>query len=80
MQLNEFSGPWATNMNASVQKTFKIFERQTLQIRVDFYNIFNHPIFEPQSGPSVQSTTFGKFPSSAESVPRQIQFGVHYRF
>jgi hypothetical protein len=79
LQQNEFSGPWATNMNASVQKTFKVFERQTLQIRADFDNLFNHAVFEPQSGLSVQSTTFGKVTSDLYG-PRLIQFGVHYRF
>lgn len=77
MQMNEFSGPWATSVNASLQKTFGLFEAHSIQFRADFYNVFNHAIFEP-TDLSVQSTTFGK--ATADSGPRLIQFGIHYGF
>ncbi len=63
----------------SAQKTFRLFEHQSLQIRADFENVFNHPSFGPEGGQSVQSTTFGKATSDMFG-PRVIQFGVHYRF
>ena len=61
LQTGEFSGPWLTNVNMSAQKTFRLFEHQSLQIRADFENVFNHPSFGPEGGQSVQSThLFGK--------------------
>jgi hypothetical protein len=82
LQLEQFSGPWATNANLSLQKTFKLFERHTLQFRADFFNVFNHASFEPSAdgaNASVQSTTFGKSPADLFG-PRVIQFALHYRF
>jgi hypothetical protein len=79
LQSSEFSGPWITNVNASAQKTFRLLERQSVQVRVDFDKVFNHPNFGPQNGLSVHSTTFGKATSDLFG-PRVIQFGVHYRF
>lgn len=78
LQINEFSGPWDTNVNASLQKTIPILERHTLQLRVDLYNAFNHPVFEPATEVGVQPTNFGK--ATGDAGPRVIQFGVHYRF
>lgn len=78
LQLDEFSGPWTTNVNGSAQKTFKVGEQQTLQFRADFYNLFNHPSFGAGSG-NIQSTTFGKAIGDLYG-PRVIQFGLHYRF
>lgn len=82
LQLQEFSGPWTFNVNMSAQKTYRIYERHTLQFRADFYNIFNHPSFaSPGIGLNarVQSTSFGKITSDLYG-PRVIQFGLHYRF
>jgi hypothetical protein len=82
LQLREFSGPWATNMNISLQKTFRLFESNTLQLRADFNNVFNHASFEPSNdgaNSSVQSTTFGKSPGDLYG-PRVIQLALHYRF
>lgn len=79
LQLNEFSGPWDTNVNASLQKTVQVFERHSLQLRVDFYNVFNHPVFEPGPQLGVQPQNFGEATVDLNG-PRLIQFGVHYHF
>jgi hypothetical protein len=81
LQINEFSAPWATDVDMSVQKTFRIVEQQSLQFRADFFNVFNHPAFQFNSAAnaSIQSLTFGKADIDMFG-PRLIQFGLHYRF
>lgn len=55
-----------------------IREDSTLQFRAEFYNLFNHPQFNPP-GNNRNSATFGDITSSA--VPgRILQFGLKYTF
>ena len=80
-----FNGPWAFNFDASLLKTFRITERQTLQFRADAFNLPNHATFYPGNETNdatpfnINSTTFGKITSSF-FAPRVMQFGLYYRF
>ena len=42
---NAFRGPDYTNVDFSVAKTQKFGDRVSMQIRADFFNLFNHPNF-----------------------------------
>jgi Carboxypeptidase regulatory-like domain len=42
---NEVFGPKFWNVDFSLNKNTRIFERVTLQFRAEFFNIFNHPNF-----------------------------------
>jgi hypothetical protein len=43
------SGPGFVSDDFSIQKTWKVAERVNLQFRLDAFNLFNHPNFNPNS-------------------------------
>jgi hypothetical protein len=83
LQRRLLSGPWYNNYNMAVLKDTKITERQSIQLRADFYNLFNHPNFFA-GDQNVNSLNFGKttqmFTSADGVSTRVIQFGLYYRF
>ena len=78
LQRRYFSGPWASNVNLSVLKHFKISERQQLILRGEAFNVPNHPTFFI-GDQSVTSTNFGKI-TSLQYDRRILQAGLQYRF
>jgi hypothetical protein len=80
--------PWQKNTDVTVRKVFKLpFERQTLELRADAYNLFNNVNFVNTSatsstgGQSLSLTspgTFGEFSQTAE--PRVLQMALRYSF
>ena len=78
LQRRMFSGPWSFDMDASVQKTIRIRERQSLEIRMEGVNVLNHPSFYI-GDQNINSTTFGVIGSMFNS-PRVMQFGARYQF
>jgi outer membrane receptor protein involved in Fe transport len=86
--------PRQVNTDLNVTKNLKFTERYRLQLRAEFYNIFNHTIFNdvsqtiPDRLPtdaafsSIQNlaaiSAFGQFFSTRD--PRQIQLGVKFNF
>lgn len=83
LQRRILSGPWYQNYNFAILKDTRITERQSIQFRADFYNIFNHPNFFV-GDQNVNSANFGRITQmfySADGVgPRLLQFGLYYRF
>ena len=78
------SGPGQFNFDVTVQKVTTITERVRLQIRGEFFNLFNHPQFnQPNFAlptiPNVTSPTFGWITSTAVN-PRVIQLGAKFIF
>ena len=77
------TGPGTNNLDFAVFKSFHIRkEKNLLQLRVEIFNLFNHPLFDiPTCVFGV--ATFGRG-SSANSYgnrpPRQLQWGVRYLF
>lgn len=80
---NGVIGPRLANFDMALFKTVWFGERrQSLQARVEFFNLFNHPnldnpdrIFDsPTFGALLSSNAFGTKP------PRQIQIGLKYIF
>jgi hypothetical protein len=73
-----FDGPWDTTFDFALLKRTRITERNTLDIRMEASNFFNHPAFQ-LGDQTVTSTTFGKI-TSAYSGARVFQFSIQYRF
>src|SRR6266849_2254792 len=60
-QIMTFRGPFQQNWDFSVAKSFHITERQRIQFRADFFNLWNHPVFSFPALVNVASaSTFGK--------------------
>jgi hypothetical protein len=77
LQKRSFDGPWFFGLDASILKTVPIRERQTLELRMDAFNMPNHPSFFA-GDQNINSNTFGVVSSTYGS--RLVQFGAHYRF
>ena len=81
------TGPGQFNFDLSILKTTQIFEKQTLQFRAEFFNLFNHPQFtNPNYGqgaiyalPNFAAGNFGQITSTSVN-PRIIQFALKYIF
>ena len=56
---NTLRGFGATNVDLTLRRQFKLYERLTLQARADLFNIFNHPNFGPPTN-YLSSPLFGQ--------------------
>ncbi|HYY58603.1 MAG TPA: hypothetical protein VE842_14820, partial [Pyrinomonadaceae bacterium] len=74
---NILEGPGTENVNVSLVKNAALSERLRLQLRAEFFNLFNHPNFNLPDN-FLGSPTFGRI-LSAQS-PRHIQFGLKLLF
>ena len=72
-------GPGQFNWDFSLVKTTRITERQTVQLRTEFFNTFNHPQFNNPGTAISTPATFGVITSSSVN-PRLIQFALKYSF
>ncbi len=75
-------GPHFTNLDFSILKDFSITERQRLEFRGEFFNIFNHPHFDLPNA-NFDSSAFGQLQTAnayGSQPPRQIQLGLKYIF
>jgi hypothetical protein len=77
LQRRLFDGPWIFSLDMSALKTVKINERQTVELRMDAFNMANHPSFF-SGDQNINSTTFGVV--AADFGSRVVQFALHYRF
>jgi hypothetical protein len=87
---NAVRGPGNVNSDVSITRIFKVRERYNLQVRADFFNIFNHvnlvgaisPAGTVASYSTLQQTmtagTFGQVQSAFD--PRIIQFSMKVHF
>jgi len=88
---NEIYGPHFWNADFAVSKNTQLFERLNLQLRAEFFNIFNHPNFAlpnffvvPGSGPAGLIT---QTPDQAQTNPglggggpRVVQLAAKFTF
>ncbi len=79
-------GPGLNNWDTALAKNFTVYERLTLQLRLEAYNVFNHTQFtgvdataqfNPSDGRQVNAG-FGQFTSAAQ--PRVVQLAVRLAF
>src|SRR5262249_12277060 len=80
--------PSQLNFDFSVIKTTHITERQTLQFRAEFFNLFNHSQFGPPGPPpaigayrlpNVSSPTDGWITATSVN-PRVVQLALKFAF
>ncbi len=74
---NILDGPGYQNVNVSLLKNTRLSEELNLQLRAEFFNLFNHPNFNLPDN-FLGSPTFGRITSARD--PRHIQFGVKLLF
>ena len=77
---NVFRGPGFWNLDTALLKNFQMpwSESQSLQLRWETFNLFNHNSFGlPAVG--ITGATFGTITTSA-SNPREMQFALRYTF
>jgi Carboxypeptidase regulatory-like domain len=84
MSRNMIFGPGFADIDLSAAKDTKITERLNLKLRVDAFDIFNHPNFGQPVG-NTTSTTFGqisstRFATSDGGSSRQLQLSAKFVF
>jgi hypothetical protein len=67
-------GDSITNFDMALIKSFPIRERLRLQYHCEFFNAFNHPVFQDADN-SPTSTTFGQITNQL-NLPRHIQMAL----
>jgi hypothetical protein len=82
LQLGNLRNRWGNEFQFTLAKNSRIRERMNLQIRAEFLNVFNHPIFG--SDPTINPTSpqFGQLIRSngQSNIPRTIQLAVRFTF
>jgi hypothetical protein len=74
---NILRGPGRTNLDMALAKATTITEHTALELRFEFFNIFNHAEFlEPIT--NISSANFGEVTNTY--APRQIQLGARFTF
>jgi len=84
MRRNAVTGPGYADVDLSGEKTTKLTERVSFNLRADAFDILNHPNFGQPSG-NVQSSTFGqisatRFATSDGGSSRQLQVSAKFVF
>jgi len=79
------TSPGYTTLDFSFSKDTKIFERVSMQIRAEFFNILNHTNFNSPNPIVYTTATGGPSPTagvitSTTTTSRQIQFGLKLYF
>ena len=77
---NVLRGPSFWNLDTALMKNFKMpwSENQSLQIRWEAFNLFNHHAFGLPAA-NIVGATFGQITTSA-TTPREMQFAIRYSF
>ena len=73
---------WGPEFNVTLAKNTRIRENYLIQLRVEAFNLFNHPIFggDPVIDPT--NANFGALlrNNGQSNIPRQLQLGVRLSF
>lgn len=86
MGRNGATGPGFADFDLSLAKNTQIFERVNFQLKVDVFDIFNHPSFSnPGTSATANSATFGvitatRFPVGDLGSSRQLQISGKFTF
>jgi hypothetical protein len=82
-----FRGPGTNTYDVALFKNIIVKERVTLQVRGEFYNLFNHPSFDSVDNTAVFTTggvqkngTFGEVNGDNAIGPRQVQLAARVSF
>jgi outer membrane receptor protein involved in Fe transport len=79
---NTFIGPGQWFYNTSVQRSFKFLERQSITLRMELFNVFNHPNLFTDGGVNSYSLANSNFMNVASTINgnRQVKFWLKYAF
>jgi hypothetical protein len=78
-RVGSIMGPGQDNWDISLIKHTKITEGLSTEFRAEFYNVWNHPQFNPPVNNVANTGTFGQIQNSAVP-PRIIQFALKFLF
>ena len=78
LQRMDMTGPSTWNLDFNMRKEVKIRERQSIELRMDATNVFNHVTWYV-GNQTVTSTTFGQITSNYYGQ-RLVQFALYYKF
>lgn len=76
--INFMRGPGSWNVDFSTQKQFRFLEKQRVEFRGSFYNLFNHANLGNPATTQLNTQVFGRITSA--STPRVIEFALRYAF
>ena len=74
---NAVRGPNFYDVDASITRTFPIYERLALNVRLEAFNLLNHPFFNTFTT-ALNSSTFGQATAAAD--PRIFQAAAKFTF
>jgi hypothetical protein len=81
---NEFRGPGVTDINASVFRGFHVFRESEFQVRVEAFNLLNHPQLIANPNSTLGNSSFGyitNFSSTNNAnLTRTLQFSGRFNF
>jgi hypothetical protein len=84
---NTLRGPWLTNLDLALAKTTAITERVSLEFRVEYFNVLNHPEFaQPtftDNATNINSPLFGQITTTGTfrgAAPRIGQLAARLTF
>ena len=80
LALTPISGPGYWNLDFSLIKRTKITEHTNVELRAEFFNVFNHTSFTIPESQSINSTNFGRPGVNDFFDPRIIQFAAKFNF
>ena len=82
LQMGNIRDRWGTETNLTISKNNYIHETMNLQLRLEFLNAFNHPIFGGDPNITYGSPQFGQLIRSngQTNVPRTIQPAIRFVF
>lgn len=75
---NSIIGPGIIDLDFSANKSFRITERARLELRIEAFNLANHPIFGPP-GATLRTANYGVITNTAIDS-RQLQFALKLNF
>jgi hypothetical protein len=81
IQRNSYTGPGEFLSDMSIFKNFTITERVKAQFQAQFFNVFNHPVYNLPSNLCIDCAGAGVINSlEGDALMRQFQLGVRVNF
>ena len=77
-QVNQFRNPGFAQVDATFKKVTSITERVKLDLRLDFFNLFNRVNLTGVNADAASGSVFGS--STSTQIPRQGQLGARLEF
>jgi hypothetical protein len=69
---NAFRSPWLYQFDAQISRMFPIYERLSLVLRLEAFNVLNHPVFGLTTPQNLTSSTFGQISATATGNAARI--------